>query len=107
MITGYNGNEKAVAIPSYIDGNKVTSIADDAFDSDVIETVIIPNTVEKIGWFAFAQCSALKSVTVSESVSSIGYSAFPIRSDSFYLICPENSFTANYAKSYGIRVSEE
>ncbi len=104
-LTGYNGNEANVTIPSYIDGYKITAIGDDAFSSTSVTSVIIPNTVTKIGWFAFKECSALKAVTVPDSVGSIGYSAFPQNSNGFTLICSSGSFAAKYANSYGINTT--
>ena len=101
-ITGYTGNDSQLTLPSSIDGYAVTAIADDAFTSDSLESVTIPEGVIKIGWFSFKNCDALKSVTVPNSVESIGYSAFPSRSKSFSIICPAESFAAKYASSYGI-----
>lgn len=47
----------------YIDGEEVT-------------TVVIPETVESIGDFAFCGCGNIWSVTIGESVETIGQSAF-------------------------------
>ena len=41
-----------------------------------ITTVIIPNSVQKIGRFAFRGCKSLTNVTIPSSVSLIEYSAF-------------------------------
>lgn len=102
IITGYEGTETTLAIPYSIDGYTVTEIADNALESDIITDIIIPSTVNKIGWFSFEKCSALKSVTIPSSVQSIGYSAFPRTSSKLTILCSENSFALEYAKSYGI-----
>ena len=40
------------------------------------QTVVIPNTVRKIGHYAFSNCSKIKNVVIPNSVSSIGECAF-------------------------------
>ena len=52
------------------------SITQGAFFGCNIESIIIPNTVTKIGSYAFANCNSLKSVTIPPSVKSIGEKAF-------------------------------
>ena len=101
-VTGYTGEEEHLVIPSIIDGYAVTAIADNAFSSDTLKSVVIPNGVLSIGWFAFQDCPALLSVTVPASVTAIGYSAFPSTVSAFTIFCPEDSFAQKYAASYGI-----
>ena len=65
------------AIPSEIDGCKVTRIGDRAFRvCRSLTSVTIPEGVTKIGVGAFAGCSSLTSVTMPEGVTSIGDWAF-------------------------------
>ena len=52
------------------------SITQGAFFGCNIEKITIPNTVTKIGSYAFANCLSLKSVTIPPSVKSIGEKAF-------------------------------
>ena len=53
-ITGYTGNQTTLNIPSTINGKKVTSIGDSAFeDCENLENVTIPNSVTSIGSDAF------------------------------------------------------
>ena len=77
MITGYTGYADALEIPSEIDGKKVTSIGDVAFENcDSLTSVTIPDSVTTIGDWAFAWCDSLTSVTIPGSVTTIGDYAF-------------------------------
>jgi len=89
-ITGYKGTRTRVVIPDTISGIKVTEIGDRAFaiqqqwsdryDRNItigkeILTVVIPNTVTKIGERAFNNPS-LKSVVLSNAITTISKWAF-------------------------------
>ena len=110
-ITGYNGLDKEIVIPSEIDGKKVTSIAESAFEETDIISVVIPETVTSIGKWAFGNCkslefvkidgaleviepntfngcSSLESVNIPDTVKSIGYYAFAGCSNLSSLIVP-------------------
>ena len=83
VITRYNGSNTDVVIPEYIEVNGeqivVKAIADNAFyKNDTIKSVTIPNSVTTIGDYAFSDCSNLATVTISENsqLISIGSSAF-------------------------------
>ena len=66
-----------IAIPAEIDGVKITSIGDYAFDlCRGLTSVTIPNSVTSIGASAFRDCSGLTSVTIPDGVISIGDYAF-------------------------------
>ncbi len=101
-LTEYMGTDKHLTLPSYIDGYQIVAIADNAFSSDTLESVTVPEGVTKIGWFAFADCTQLNAVTLPPSVTSIGYSAFPKSNKSFTIYCQADSFAQQYAKSYGM-----
>ena len=77
-ITGYTGPGGAVAIPGMINGYTVTSIASDqqngVFPPNVT-SVTIPNTVTSIGASAFSY-SSLTNIVIPTSVTSVGQSAF-------------------------------
>ena len=55
----------------------VKAIPDYLFaDATALETIVIPDTVTSIGGGAFSKCSALKNVTIPDSVTKIGSQAF-------------------------------
>lgn len=100
-ITGYTGEGKTLVIPSMIDGYYVLAIADNAFEGTKFEKVIVSSGIVKIGWFAFRNCSALKSVTLPASVEQIGYAAFSGTPGGLTFYVSSGSFAARYAQSYG------
>ncbi len=101
-ITGYDGDQKKIVIPASINGYRVTSIADGAFENSNLTDVIISDGIEYIGWFAFGNCSSLKSITIPSSVTSIGYGALGTAEAAPFIYCHADSFALSYAKSYGL-----
>ena len=102
-ITAYVGKEKVVSIPSEIGGCPVTHIADAAFENNhTLEKVILPSTLESIGWFAFRGCIALCEIEAPTSISKIEYGAFDNCNAKLTFLCPAGSYAEEYAQSYGI-----
>jgi hypothetical protein len=66
----------ALTIPTTIEGNPVTSIGSGAFQKSRLTSLTIPDSVTSIGKNAFQNCRSLTSLTIPESVTSIGYEAF-------------------------------
>ncbi len=74
-ITGYTGSGGAVTIPTSTNGLTVTSIGYEAFIYNTsITSITIPNTVTSIGDYAFYYAT-LNSVNIPNSVTNIGYAA--------------------------------
>ena len=106
VIIAYLGDQPHVNIPAAIEGYPVTSIEDSAFRGTSVVTVTVPYSVSEIGWFAFADCQGLTSVTLPPSVETIGYGAFD-GCPCLTVICPADSYAAQYAKSFAIPHKEE
>ena len=75
-ITGYNGSAEKVDIPAEIDGKSVTSIGDDAFKYSRLASITIPDSVTSIGSCAFYFCTNLRSVTIPDNGTKIYRRAF-------------------------------
>ena len=72
----YSGNASVVEIPAYFEGYPIRVIANNAFSSASVSTVIIPDTVTTIGAEAFYNCSYLTTINIPDSVKNIGKNAF-------------------------------
>ena len=104
-ITGYNGTDTKIEIPSKINGKTVTEISSYAFNGSPIESVILPNTVNTLRHSSFNNCNSLKSVyfphnvsleTASSSITIGNYtntvSASPFENcPNLTLYCPSNA----------------
>ena len=76
-IKGYLGDDENVTIPSYIRGNPVFYIEENAFSNNKnIKNVTISENVKQIKEGAFQNCTNLNSITIPNSVISIGENAF-------------------------------
>lgn len=84
--------------------DSVVRIGDYAFSDcrDLVD-INIPAKLISIGARAFAGCSNLRCLEIPGSVKSIGVEAF-IRCDSLTISCPKGSYVERYAKEAGIPV---
>jgi len=66
-----------IIIPSSHNGKRVTKILEEGFLNALnLASITIPNSVTSIGNWAFGGCSSLTSVTIGNSVTSVGLGAF-------------------------------
>jgi hypothetical protein len=84
-----------VVIPASYNNLPVTEIAFKAFDSvPDITSVIIPNSVTRLGQAAFSMCIHLKSVTIGSGVKEIGIQTFQNCQD-LTSVTFQNTFSSN------------
>lgn len=76
VVTRYNGTAADVTIPSRYKGKPVTMIDHAAFFNSVVTSVTIPDSVTSIGDDAFVNCPQLTNISIPNSVTYIGFSAF-------------------------------
>ena len=72
----YNGAAADVTIPSRYQGKPVTMIGHAAFFNSAVTSVTIPDSVTSIGDDAFVNCPQLTNISIPNSVTYIGFSAF-------------------------------
>ena len=71
-IARYLGYDTEIAVPSVIDGRKVTVIGQSAFQNrSVLTKVVIPNGIISVEKDAFMDCTSLKNLDIPESVESL------------------------------------
>lgn len=76
-ISGYNGTETDLEVPSTIDGYVVTAIGDHAFEANWdLKSVTLPEGITVIGESAFSDCGSLTAVVMPETVKTIRRGAF-------------------------------
>ena len=102
VITSINSHEESITIPSVIDGYQVYSIGSEALSSSTVKSITVSDGIEKLDWFAFRNCIALTSISIPNSISSIGYGAFDNTSRALTIYCSRDSFAHKYAQSYGL-----
>lgn len=80
IITKYIGEDKEVLIPAEIEGFAVTELGDGAFAaynvSGDVTSVVIPDSVVKMGSQVFLGCSDLQKVVLPKNLTEIPYETF-------------------------------
>lgn len=96
-----DGQITNLTLPSTYNGKKVTGIGDNAFnDKNITGTVTIPDTVTSIGQDAFTK-NTISSVVLGSSVRTIGQDAFSVNQISGSITIPDS------VTSIGVRAFAE
>lgn len=89
-ITGYDGQETKLVIPKSIGGADVTEIGVHAFEnSNLLESVIVPDGVVRISHEAFKGCVSLEKIEIPYSVCAIADTCFLECTSLSKFICAE------------------
>lgn len=78
-VTGYTGGSSSLTIPSYIEGCPVTKTGLNAFvKNEKLKSVTLPDTLVSIGEGTFNGCKGLTSIVIPQSVKHIDKFAFSL-----------------------------
>ena len=95
----------AIELPSTIDGKRVTSIGEHAFDADRVydidacrnlTSIIIPDSVTSIGSYAFFRCIGLVNVIIPDGLTRIRESAFESCTSLASITIPDSMTSIGY-----------
>lgn len=76
-ITAFEGNAVSVTVPNQIADMPVTIIAKKAFFGNrYLQHIVLPDSIEQIGDWAFSRCSALQTLSLPGKELSIGRQVF-------------------------------
>ncbi|MCX6867415.1 MAG: leucine-rich repeat protein, partial [Verrucomicrobia bacterium] len=86
-ITGYTGYNDAVTIPSLLEDLPVTAVGDSAFYESALTSIMIPDSVTSIGDYAFEVCTNLQRVYFLGDAPSAGTEVFLDAADDVTVYC--------------------
>lgn len=104
-ICGLTKNVNKITIPGNINGHKVRSIGNNAFQWSVFSEVTIENGVSEIEDGAFAFNNKLLKIAIPSSVTKIGNNAFVKQNLKLTIVCDAGSYAARWGREHGIKVS--
>ncbi|MBO5897696.1 MAG: leucine-rich repeat protein [Clostridia bacterium] len=107
ILTAYQGEDNHVSVPAAVDGYLVVGLDDRTFAECDVQSVRLPETIERIGWFTFYGCDQLVEVTLPEKLSSIGYASFDGCAPTLCLRVKSGSYAESFANSFGIRCQQD
>lgn len=76
VITSCSYADEEIVIPGFIDGKKVTTIAQGAFNSLEAKSIVFPDTITTIESGAFIQMNSVIKITFYSSISFVDASSF-------------------------------
>lgn len=89
-VIGYRGYETSVVVPEFLNGYAVTGIEYRAFYYDYdLESITLPESISYIGVSAFESCSSLKTINLPDSITKIDRDAFHGCSNLEYVDLPQ------------------
>lgn len=90
LLLNYTGNKTQLTLPADFNG-KAYEIYNYAFyGNNNLEQITIPYGITKIEEYTFAECSALSSISLPDSLTSIGYRAFYNCANLKHITIPES-----------------
>ncbi|MCQ2386412.1 MAG: leucine-rich repeat protein [Clostridia bacterium] len=102
VLTSYCGTKKDVIIPAAVNGYRVVELADNVFATTDASPVVLPDTIESLGWFRFYGCENLQKIVLPEAVATIGYASFDGCPKDLCLYVSEGSYAEKFAISFGL-----
>ncbi len=75
-LLGYKGSETELTLPDKFNAKNYAIYKYAFYNCTSLESITIPNSVTSIGDYAFSGCTGLESITIPNSVTSIGDEAF-------------------------------
>lgn len=75
-ILGCTSADAVIVVPAQINGEDVVKIANYAFSEGKMAGVVLPDSVQSVGYGAFADCTELQYVELGAGLKSIGGYAF-------------------------------
>ena len=97
QIAGYNGTATELTIPSQLGGYTVELICDYAFqDNTSLKSVVIPGTIQHIGFGSFAFCTALENVQFEDGVLSLDEFTFEGCTSIKSVFIPDSMYSVGY-----------
>lgn len=96
-LTKYTGTDTIVTIASSFSDKTVTALGDGVFANRAITSILLPNTIESIGNYAFYQCNEISSIVLPKSVQFVGKKAFYNCDKLVSITLPSNAFVTSDA----------
>ena len=106
-LLGYVGDDVNLVLPESYNGNAYEIYRYAFYDRDDIISVTITDSVTSIGDYAFYYCNSLTSVTIGNGVTSIGYEAFYDCDSLTSVTIPDSVTSIGYEAFYNCTALEE
>ncbi len=101
-VTDYTGAGGSINIPTTLGGYPTVAIGDYAFSTPnyPLTSVTVPDSVTSIGIYAFANCNAMSSVHLGSGLTTIGHHAFYDCHDLSSLTIPDSVISIGLGAFY-------